>query len=336
MSASKLLIVIPCLNEAAHLSALLDGLCADPAAANARIVVADGGSTDGGAEIVRQRGRADPRIALLPNPKRIQSAGVNLAARSADAEFMVRIDAHAGYPADFLSQLIAAQAESGADSVTVAMRAVANTSSCFQRAVAAAQNSVLGAGGSPHRKAGERRWVEHGHHALFKLAAFRAAGGYDESFTHNEDAEFDARLARNGGRVLLAADIVIDYYPRSRIDALARQYFMHGRGRARTTAKHRLALKPRQLAPIAIAPVVALALLAPITPLAALPAGVWLLGCLAYGVWLGLRARDPCAAGAGFAANVMHLSWSLGFLGETFAGARPRPTRTSEIEQKQA
>jgi succinoglycan biosynthesis protein ExoA len=334
--SSRLLIVIPCLNEAAHLPGLLDGLCADPAAANARIVVADGGSTDGSADIVLKR--TDPRITLLPNPRRIQSAGVNLAARTfgADADLLVRVDAHAGYPVDFLSQLVAAQSESGADSVTVAMRAAANTRSCFQRAVAAAQNSVLGAGGSPHRKAGERRWVDHGHHALIKLAAFRAAGGYDENFTHNEDAEFDARLVRNGGRILLAADIAIDYFPRSNARALAKQYFKHGQGRARTTLKHRLALKPRQLAPISIAPAVALALLAPLTLWAALPATVWLGACLSYGLWLGVRERDACAAAAGIPAAIMHFAWSVGFLREWVTAARHRPTAAGEIEQKQA
>jgi succinoglycan biosynthesis protein ExoA len=336
--APRLLVVIPCVNEAAHLPSLLDGLCADPAAATARIVVADGGSTDGSADIVRERGKADARVTLLPNPQRIQSAGVNLAARTfgAEADLLVRVDAHAGYSADFLTQLVAAQTETGADSVTVAMRAAANTGDCFQRAVAAAQNSLLGAGGSPHRKAGERRWVDHGHHALFKLASFRAAGGYDESFTHNEDAEFDARLARNGGRVLLAADIVIDYFPRSTARGLARQYFMHGRGRARTTVKHRLPLKPRQLAPISIAPAVALALLTPLTAWAAAPTAVWLGACLIYGLWLGLRDRDACAATAGIPAAIMHFAWSLGFLREWLSATRGQPARAAEIEQKQA
>ena len=40
--------------------------------------------------------------------------------------------------------------------------------------------------------------------------------------------------------------------------------------------------------------------------------------------------------GAGVAAAVMHLSWSLGFLRETFAGARHCPAQAGEIEHKQA
>jgi len=332
----RLLIVVPCLNEEAHLPALLETLCGDPATQAARIVVADGGSVDRSRDIVRERAAADPRIVLLDNPQRIQSAGVNLAVRTwgADVDMLVRIDAHAAYPARYVSQLVAAQAESGADSVTVSMRAASLPGRCFQRAAAAAQNSALGTGGSPHRAAGARRWVDHGHHALFKLSAFRAVGGYDESFSHNEDAELDARLVRNGARILLAADILIDYFPRATAPSLARQYFNYGRGRARTALKHKPSLKPRQLVPVAIAPLAVMALFAPLWAWAALPAAMWLAACLAWGAWLGLRARSWCAAAAGIPAAIMHFAWSLGFLREI--AAAERASAHSAIEHKRA
>jgi succinoglycan biosynthesis protein ExoA len=313
----RLLVVVPCLNEEAHLPALLDTLRNDPAAADARIVVVDGGSTDASAEIVLRRAEHDARLTLLNNPKRVQSAGVNLAVRAfgAEAELFARVDAHAAYPGDFLTQLVQAQADSGADSVTVSMRATAADGACFQEAAACAQNSLLGAGGSPHRKGGARRWVDHGHHALFRTQAFLAAGGYDESFTHNEDAELDVRLTANGGRILLAADILIDYFPRRDASALARQYFKHGQGRARTMLKHRIPPKARQLAPAAVAPALLFALgLGPLAPVAALPAAAWLCGCLVYGLVLGARRRSACACASGAAAAIMHVAWSSGFL----------------------
>jgi succinoglycan biosynthesis protein ExoA len=329
---SGLLIVIPCLNEEAHLPGLLALLCAEPAAAGARIVVADGGSTDASAEIVRAASAKDARITLLSNPKRIQSAAVNLAVArySVDAETLIRVDAHARYPTDFLTRLIDAANETGADTVTISMRAASEQEECFQTAAAAAQNSVLGAGGSPHRKGGERRWVDHGHHALFKLATYRAAGGYDETFTHNEDAELDARIRARGGKILLAADILIDYFPRKTAGALARQYFGYGRGRARTVTKHKETLKLRQLAPLAVAPVIMLAALAPLSLWAGGPALLWLALCLGYGILLGIRERRFCAAFAGIPAAIMHATWSAGFLTEILAPTRatPAPTET--------
>ena len=329
-----LLIVIPCLNEEAHLPGLLDWLRHDPETAQARIVVVDGGSADRSAEIVRAHAEADPRVLLVHNPKRIQSAALNLAARlhGGEAELLIRIDAHAAYPIDFLTRLIGAHDESGADSVTVSMRARSETGACFQSAAAAAQNSPLGTGGSPHRAGGERRWVEHGHHALFQMKTFSQIGGYDESFTHNEDAELDARLTAQGGRILLAADILIDYFPRKTARALARQYFMYGRGRARTLLKHRQKLKPRQLAPLVIAPAALLALLAPLQPLALAPAAVWLSLSLIYGFALGLRSGESCAWASGAPAALSHVAWSAGFWRQIIASlwkGAPKPALAS-------
>lgn len=331
--AAKLLIAIPCLNEEAHLPALLPAL-ARQAGAGDRIVVVDGGSRDRSAEIVRAFAAADPRVVLLHNPKRIQAAAINLAAAEygADAEYLIRVDAHAGYPDGYCAALVAASKEWDADSVTVAMRARAHTSSCFQIADAAAQNSVLGAGGSPHRSVGGRRWVDHGHHALFKMAAFKQVGGYDESFSHNEDAELDARLTAAGHRILLAGDILIDYYPRSTARALFRQYYKFGRGRARMILQTRKLPKLRQLAPLAVAPAAVAALTAPLWPAllwpwAAAPLALWLTACLGFGVLLGLKERRFCAAAAGLPAAVMHLAWSAGFwvqlAASAVAGRRP-------------
>ncbi len=311
----KPLIVIPCLNEEAHLPTLLEWLCADAITAKADIVVADGGSTDRSPEIVRAHAARDARVIFLPNPKRIQSAGVNLAFAhyGSDADCLIRIDAHADYPKDFLFRLIAAQRQTQADAVTVAMRAAARPGACFQKAAATAQNSVLGAGGSPHRSTGVRRWVDHGHHALFTAPAFRRAGGYDEAFTHNEDAELDARLIVQGARILLAADIVIDYYPRAGPGALAGQYFQYGAGRAATFRRHGAPLKLRQLAPLLVAPAAALALLAPFSPILAAPALLWLALTTGYGIVLGVRNGSVCGCASGAAAAIMHVSWSLGF-----------------------
>jgi len=211
--------------------------------------------------------------------------------------------------------------------VVVSMRARAEPRACFQEAAACAQNSVLGAGGSPHRKAGKRRFVDHGHHALIKIAAFENAGGYDERFSHNEDAEFDARLTSAGGAILLAADLVIDYFPRATPKALMLQYLKYGQGRARTALKHGGRLKLRQLAAAAISPVSAAGLaLAAFVPMAALPALAWLSLTLGYGIWLGVRAGKPCACAAGAAALIMHFAWSVGFLrGLALAGLGRRP-----------
>jgi len=318
------LVVIPALDEAAHIAAVIEALLPFARRTGARIVVADGGSADGTRAIVAALARREPAVVLLDNPLRRQAAGVNLAVErfAGDAEWLIRIDAHSAYPPDYCERLVAEARRTGADSVVVAMRAVG--ASPLQRVIALAQNSRLGNGGAAHRNRAEGRWVDHGHHALMRLAAFRAVGGYDEAFSHNEDAELDLRLRRAGFRIWLTGATAVDYFPRRTLGALMRQYFAFGRGRARNLIKHRTGFGGRQAAVAALAPGLALAPLAAAHPAFALPVAAWSLGCLAGGLGLAARHREPAAAAAGLVAGAMHAAWSAGFWAEALGAAARR------------
>jgi succinoglycan biosynthesis protein ExoA len=331
------LIVVPCLNEARHLPDLLRRLLADPGADEALVVVADGGSTDGSQDIVTALGATEPRLRLLDNPLKLQGAGVNAAVRAfaAGRTWLVRVDAHADYPTDYVARLIGAAEATGAASVVVPL--TTRGEGCFQIAVAVAQNSRIGTGGAVHRVGGDSGWIDHGHHALMRIADFVAVGGYDETFSHNEDAELDLRLARAGARIWMQADLAVGYYPRATPGALFRQYFNYGRGRARTVHRHRTPLKARQLAPLVVAPAVVLGVLSLVLiPLSGwavaglVPTAVWIGVCLVAGLVAGARARSRCGLMSGLAAMIMHLAWSAGFLSRTVAlainpGPAPRP-----------
>lgn len=322
-------VIIPCLNEEEHIERTIAQFTAEPPHIVCRIVVADGGSTDRTSNIVEECARRDSRIVLLDNKRRIQSSAVNRAVELYGdlAPFIVRIDAHADYPVGFCSKLLAAQQMSGADSVVVSM--IANGVGCFQTAAAAAQNSKLGNGGSAHRKVAEGRFVDHGHHALMNVNAFRFVGGYDETFSHNEDAELDLRLIAAGYRIYLCAGADITYYPRKSVSSLFNQYRNFGRGRAMTILKHHAKPKLRQVLPVMIGPIVAMSLFWPLAPLLVLPAGLWAAACLTYGLVLAAGHRSSCACGSGIAAMVMHLGFSIGFISQVvrqkaLGSSRPR------------
>lgn len=311
----SLLAVIPCLNEAAHLPKLLAQMLDEPGID--LLAIADGGSTDGSREIVRRWSETDPRIRLLDNPQRLQSAGVNLAVATFGNGFdwLLRIDAHCLYPEGYVATLLAAATAQECDAVVVPM--ITRGRDGFQLAAAAAQNSVLGTGGSAHRHVGEGgKFVEHGHHALMSLPLFRKIGGYCESMPCNEDAEFDHRFGLVGGKIWLEPAAAIVYFPRSSPMALARQYFRYGSGRARNLLRHRMKPRLRQLFPLAVPVALAVLPLATIDPLWAVPAAGWLALCLALGGIAGLRQGGGWALLAGAAAAIMHLAWALGFLRE--------------------
>jgi succinoglycan biosynthesis protein ExoA len=311
-TGADVLIVIPSLNEEVHIENIVASLRADRRCSEALIVVSDGGSSDQTVAIVQRIASGDPRVRVLTTGKRLSiSASVNRAVEffGNGRTWLVRLDAHAGYPKNYVSRLVAKAIETGATSVVTPMFTRGDT--CFQRAAAAAQNSFLGTGGSAHRLPNRGGWVEHGHHALFNLEWFRRLGGYHDTFS--EDTEFDRRLVKSGGKIWLADDLVITYFPRSNTISLFRQHVGYGRGRARTFVRHGGRKHVRHFILPSIAPMIILGFLGPLCWPLAVPGTVWLFACLSYGFALGISQRDICAAGSGYSSMVMQLAWSLGY-----------------------
>jgi len=322
MSSTAVLVVIPTLNEADHIenvfTELVTGL---PSGLDVRFVVCDGGSTDGTPDIVQRIASRDSRVVLLHNEKRLQSAAVNHAVRTfgAGCDVMIRCDAHSVYPHGYIADLVRSLAQSEADSVVVPMDSIGDT--CLRRAVAWVSDTPVGSGGSAHRGGVKSGFVDHGHHAAFRMSTFMRTGGYDESFSHNEDAEFDCRQRALGARIYLDSSIRIGYFPRDTFWGLWRQYRSYGRGRSRTVRKHPESLRLRQFAvPVNFVFMLAGLVLLPLTPWFALWSAFYLAALGAASVGIAVKRRSICGLLAGPAAFVMHSAWALGFLGGFIRG----------------
>ena len=312
----SIIVVIPTLNEAPHIESVLSELQIDlPGDHAVRFVVVDGGSVDGTVDVVLRVAQSRSDVVLLHNPLRIQSAAVNLAVDrfGAGAGVLVRCDAHARYPAGFIRQLVETQVAQNCDSVVVPMDTIGEHG--LQKAVAWISNTRLGTGGAAHRGGRQSGFVDHGHHGLMLISSFERAGRYDESFTHNEDAEFDCRLRATGGSIYLNAEIRIGYWPRSTLGGLWRQYFNYGMGRSKTARRHPGSLKARQVAVPAylltcLASIVAVA----ISPALAAPAVLYLGILGGASAWFCLRTCSLAGLLTGPATLTMHSAWAAGFL----------------------
>lgn len=325
---SQCLVIIPCLNEAANIAGLLASLDAQAEKLNMKIIVVDGGSTDRTCDIVSEIMETHLRVLLLHNPRQIQSAAINLAVAQYGEgyRYLIRIDAHGSYPEDYCERLLEEADRTGADSVVVSMKTEGK--GLFQRATATAQNSRLGNGGSSHRNEMRGHWTVHGHHALMRIEAFRQVGGYDETFTHNEDAELDYRLKEAGFNIWMTDKTYMVYYPRSSPVSLFRQYFGYGRGRARNIVKHRALPKVRQALPLLVLPGLVGTVLAILHWWAAVPAFLWMAACVGYGMWLAVSERNPAGLLAAVSAMIMHLAWSAGFWLQLLQ--RPKSTKVRD------
>ena len=324
VNGADVVAVIPTLDEAAHIEACVRSLMAGDARLVAiDLIVADGGSTDGTQAVVERLRGAFPNLRLIDNPKRLQSAAVNLAARTAGEgrSILVRCDAHAVYPAGYVMQVADALVQRGVASLVVPMDAAGT--SCFQKANAWIVDTPLGSGGSAHRGGRTSGFVDHGHHAGFDRRAFLGIDGYDETFTHNEDAEYDTRLRKAGGKIFLDAGIRLTYMPRDTVGGLARQYFNYGKGRARTLMKHGERPRLRQMIPPATLVACVLGLLiAPFSLWGLVLPGGYLAALSLASLAVAVKRRSLCGLLAGVASATMHMSWSLGLFRQLLKGQR--------------
>ncbi len=320
----RVVVLIPTLNEAAHIEAVLcDLIQDDPVASRCPVIVADGGSEDDTCEIVSKLAERFDNLRLIHNPGKTQAAAMNLLLQPEFDGFdiAIRCDAHAAYPTGYVSGLAHCLVEKDVASVVVPMDAIADSGGCFQRGLVWVADSKLGAGGSPHRGGTASGYYDHGHHAAFRMSSFRALGGYDVGFRANEDAEYDMRLIRRGDRIWLNADLRIGYFPRRSARRLWKQYWNYGVGRAQTCLKHRVRPGLRQLIPAIHTGLVLLSLLAlPVTRVLLLWPLFYGIVILCIGLQVAWKHRSACGMAASLALATMHLAWGMGFLSRLVQG----------------
>src|SRR5687767_3497431 len=98
-------VVVPARNEEAAIEACLASILGQDET-SLQILVMDGKSTDRTRELVTAIAARDPRVELLDNPERIVSTALNRALAAARGAWLVRIDAHATVPPDYVRRAV--------------------------------------------------------------------------------------------------------------------------------------------------------------------------------------------------------------------------------------
>ncbi|PPE71268.1 glycosyltransferase family 2 protein [Caldimonas thermodepolymerans] len=242
-------VLVPCRNERAHIEAF----CADvlrqqlPAGWALEVLVADGRSDDGTAELLQRLAAADARLRVIDNPARIVPAGLNRALEQARGEVLVRMDVHTRYAPDYVARCLEALATSGADNVGGPWRAEGETP--MQRAVAAVFQSRWLAGGARSRQLDYDGPVDTVYLGCWPRRTFERFGGFDEALARNQDDEHNLRIVKGGGRVWQSSAIRSAYRPRGSLRALYRQYLQYGYWKPFVMRKHGQPAALRHLVP---------------------------------------------------------------------------------------
>lgn len=264
----------------------------------------------------------DPRVRVVGNPEGTTPAALNRALRHSTGDIVVRCDAHSVLPPGYVARAVELLESTGA--ANVGGRQVPRGTAPFERAVAMAMVSPVGAGDARYRLGGRPGPTDTVYLGVFRRSELEAVGGFDETLERNQDYELNWRLRQKGGVVWFDPELAVEYRPRSSPEALWRQYFDYGYWKRIVLRRHPGSLRWRQLAAPAL--VVGLGVSAALAlfdwrKAAVLPA-VYAATTAGAGVADLVRRRDPAALLEPAALWVMHLAWGSGFIAGLLSGRR--------------
>lgn len=312
-------VIMPVRDEAAYIERSLGAVFAqDYPAEQMEILVVDGMSTDGTREYVIDAQTAHANLRLIDNPRYIVPPGLNLGIAQARGDIIVRVDGHCEIAPDYVRRCVEHLLAGDIEAVGGPIETVGETNEA--QAIALAMSSWFGVGGSAFRTVKDRPMlVETVAFPAYTRETLQRLGPFDEELVRNQDDEYNYRLSKSGGRILLSPDIRSRYYSRSSLRKLWRQYYQYGFWKVRVMQKHPRQMRARQFVP----PAFVAALLGssvfgmfirPIRSLLALILVLYAAADLAASLSLGRTHGLRHVPRLLLIHPILHLSYGLGFL----------------------
>jgi len=218
-------ILIPCRNEEKFIGRCLDSIIAqDYPKDKLKIFVIDGMSDDKTRKIVRDFSEENSFMKLLENPKKITPCALNIGIKNAKGDIIIRMDAHATYQNDYISKCVKYLQEYNVDNVGGTMITLSQSNTFIGRSIVKVLTSRFGVGNSDFRtEVSQPKETDTVFGGCYRKEVFEKVGLFNENLARSQDMEFNLRLKRAGGKILLAPDIVTYYYPKSNL----KDFFLH-------------------------------------------------------------------------------------------------------------
>lgn len=226
-------IIVPCRNEERFISACLESIIDNSYPKDKlEVLIVDGKSEDKTREIVKNYTDRYPFIKLLENPKKITPAALNIGIKNSRGEIVIKMDAHSLYERDYILKCVSSLQEwekEGARNVGGVLKTIPSKNTLAAKAITIVLSHPFGAGSSYFRTGTkEPREVDTVFGGCYKREVFDKIGLFDERLIRGQDIEFNKRLKKDGGKILLVPEITAYYYPQSNFFGFLKHNFSDG------------------------------------------------------------------------------------------------------------
>jgi glycosyltransferase involved in cell wall biosynthesis len=313
MRNPSLSVIMPILNEEQYLRIAAESVLRQEYDGEWELMLVLGPSVDKTNEIAQQLQKEFSRIVLVDNPVGKTTSGMNAAIALSHYEIVIRVDAHTELPKDYFKDSVEILMARNADLLGGVMKAVGDTP--FQSAVAWGYNSRFGLGGGTYHIGGEEQEAESAYLGVFKKTALERVSGYDTNIIRGEDWDLAQRIKKTGGLIWFSPRLVVKYWPRASVVALARQFYSTGVWRGHLTrrsvkeASLRYFVPPMTVAAIVVGLMLSVfGIQIGLIPAVGYLSALVVVTLTARGVSMRTRVLLPIALAT------MHFSWGYGFI----------------------
>ena len=167
-------------------------------------------------------------IKVLENPKVNQPAGWNVVLLNSESEAILRVDAHARLPRNFIEKNVIC-INSGEDVCGGPRENIIDENTAWKHMLLDAEQSMFGAGVALYRKeTNSKKYVKSVFHGCYRNEVIQKVGLFNEMLNRTEDNEYHYRILKAGYNICYDPQIRSFYQTRNTLRAMMRQKFLNG------------------------------------------------------------------------------------------------------------
>lgn len=194
------------------------------------LVLVNNGSEDKTEEIMHCFAKDNDfyAVKVINREKSNQATGWNTAFLNASGDIIIKVDAHAKIPDDFVQASVnginsgEAVCGGGRPNIPVQDKPWDNT-------LLAAEECMFGGGFARYRNVQQsKQYINSIYHGTYKAEVFAKIGGFNEALGRTEDNEFHHRLTQAGYKICCMPDIISYQYIRANLPKMIKQKYSNG------------------------------------------------------------------------------------------------------------
>lgn len=210
-------LIIPCKNENEFIAQCLDSLIANNYPKDKlEILVIDGMSYDGSRDIIKKYIQKFPYIKMLDNHKKITPTALNIGVKNSNGQILMIISAHSICEPEYISKSVKYLYKYNVDNIGGIMIPIPKKNGLLSSSIIYTMSNPFGIGFSSFRTSVKYpKYVDTVFGGCYRREVFEKIGFFNELLKTGQDKQFNYRLIKSGGKILLHPDIKIYYYARS-------------------------------------------------------------------------------------------------------------------------